>query len=121
MRLSLHQSNAMSGSPTSFFGCPAMPIALHIQAGEVLNNKEDVMKRSYLICALFLGVWAVRPGSSHGQTLSPVGSWQVTVLGSDRGIAVMTFSNDFTVSGYGITRKQFGLFTLTGNWAFNSK
>jgi hypothetical protein len=95
--------------------------ALHIDVGEILNNKEDVMKRSFLICALFLGAWAVRPGISHGQTLSPAGSWQVTILGSDKGTAVMTFSNNFTVSGYGITRKQFGLFTLTGNWAFNNK
>ena len=74
------------------------------------------MKRSFLICALFLGAWAVGPGLSHGQTLSPVGSWQVTILGFDKGTAVMTFSNDFTVSGYGITRKQFGFQVLTGNW-----
>jgi hypothetical protein len=34
---------------------------------------------------------------------------------------MMTFSNNFTVSGYGITRKQFGFITLVGNWSVNSK
>jgi hypothetical protein len=32
----------------------------------------------------------------------------------------MTFSNDLSVSGYGIVRKQFGLFTLTGHWGFDT-
>jgi hypothetical protein len=56
-----------------------------------------------------------------GGNISPVGTWQVSVLGSDRGIIMMTFSNNFTVSGYGITRKDFGLFTLAGTWGFNNK
>ena len=79
------------------------------------------MKRSFLICALFLGACVSQPVLSHGQTISPVGTWQVNVLGSEKGILMMTFSNNFTVTGYGITRKQFGFITLAGNWSFNSK
>jgi len=79
------------------------------------------MKRSFLICALFWGALVVQPAVSRGQTLSPVGSWQVSILGTDKGTSIMTFSNDFTVSGYGITRKQLGLFTIAGTWAFNKK
>lgn len=78
------------------------------------------MKRSFLIAALFLGGLVVHPAVVRGQTLSPVGTWEVILLGADKGTAMMTFSNDFTVSGYGIARKQFGLFTLTGTWAFSA-
>src|SRR6266446_4469162 len=90
LETALQPPDSMSGSRPSFFGCPVLRNALHIQVGEVLNNKEDVMKRSFLMCALFLGAWAGRPVISQGQTLSPVGSWQVTILGSDKGTAVMT-------------------------------
>lgn len=79
------------------------------------------MKRSCLIWALFLGFWVSQPALSRGQTISPVGTWQVTVLGAERGTLMMTFSNNFTVTGYGITRKQFGFITLAGNWSFDSK
>jgi hypothetical protein len=79
------------------------------------------MKRLFLVCALILGALVVQPAFVRGQALSPVGSWQVTVMGTDKGTAMMTFSNDLTVSGYGITRRQFGLFTLAGTWNFNKK
>jgi len=79
------------------------------------------MKRSFLVLALVGCVSVFKPAISHGQSLTPVGTWEVTVLGSDHGTAMMTFSNDFTLSGYGITQKQFGLFTLTGNWGFNGQ
>jgi hypothetical protein len=79
------------------------------------------MKRSFVICALFLGACVGQPAVSRGQTISPVGTWQVSTLGSEKGILMMTFSNNFTVTGYGITRKQFGFITLAGNWSVNSK
>ena len=78
------------------------------------------MKRSFLVWALFLGAWVVQPASSRGVALSPVGTWEVSILGSDRGTSIMTFSNDFTVTGGGITRDQFGFFTLAGNWSLDS-
>jgi hypothetical protein len=79
------------------------------------------MKRSFLVCALFLGAWIVQPALVRGETISPVGTWQVNALGSEKGIIMMTFSNNSTVSGYGITRKQFGFITLAGTWGYNNK
>lgn len=79
------------------------------------------MKRSFLILGLFWGVLVLQPAVSRGQTLTPIGTWEVTIQGTDRGTSMMTFSNDMTVTGYGITQKQFGLFSLTGNWGFNSQ
>ena len=79
------------------------------------------MKRSFLICALFLGACVSQPVLSRGQTLSPVGTWQVDILGSKKGTLMMTFSNNFTVTGYGITRRQFGFITLAGTWHFDDK
>ena len=79
------------------------------------------MKCSSLVCALFLGACAVHPAPVNGGNISPVGTWQVSVLGSEKGIIMMTFSNDSTVSGYGVGRKDFGLMTLAGTWGYNSK
>ena len=79
------------------------------------------MKRSFLVCALLLGACVVQPAPVRGQTISPVGTWQVSVLGSEKGIIMMTFSNNYTVSGYGITRRDFGLMTLAGMWGYDSK
>lgn len=79
------------------------------------------MNRWFLVGALSVGVWVGQPGVSRGQSVSPVGTWQVSILGSEKGIVMMTFSNDFSVSGYGIIRKQFGFMTLAGNWSINSK
>ncbi|HUJ71706.1 MAG TPA: hypothetical protein VLZ30_05645 [Verrucomicrobiae bacterium] len=78
------------------------------------------MKRSFWISALFLGTLVVPSVVSGGQPISPVGSWEVVISGAARGTSIMTFSNDTSVSGYGILRKQFGLFTLTGNWGFDT-
>ncbi len=78
------------------------------------------MKRSFLICALLLGACVSQPALARAAT-SPVGTWQLSIPGSQKGILMMTFSNDFTVSGYGITRKEFGFITLAGNWSFNNK
>jgi hypothetical protein len=78
------------------------------------------MKRSFVVWALFLGTWVVPSVVSGAPPLSPVGSWEVVISGVARGTSMMTFSNDFSVSGYGIQRKQFGLFTLVGNWGFDT-
>jgi hypothetical protein len=79
------------------------------------------MKRFFLIGTIFLGGFIGQPMLARGQTISPVGTWEVDVLGAEKGVLMMTFSNNFTVSGYGITQKQFGFITLAGNWSTNSK
>jgi hypothetical protein len=95
--------------------------AKNLLSGEVCNNKEDVMNRLLVMGALLLGACVSQPARARGQSISPVGTWQVSVLGSEKGTLMMTFSNNFTVTGYGITRKQFGFITLAGNWSFDSK
>ena len=42
--------------------------------------------------------------------------WQITIVGSDRGVVFLTFSNEFTSAGYGISLDAAGPFTLTGTW-----
>ena len=78
------------------------------------------MKRSFLVWALFLGAWVGQPAISRGAALSPVGTWEVSIVGSDRGTSIMTFSNDLTVTGCGITRDQFGFFALAGTWSLDA-
>lgn len=58
---------------------------------------------------------------SHAQGSSPEGTWQFTIEGSDRGVAYLTFSNDFSVTGYGITRDALGAFDVGGTWGLDEK
>jgi hypothetical protein len=52
---------------------------------------------------------------------SPVGTWEVTISGQNHGIAFMTFNDDFTLSGYGMSLESFGMFRLTGTWSLDAK
>ncbi|MBI3853265.1 MAG: hypothetical protein HY298_23695 [Verrucomicrobia bacterium] len=50
---------------------------------------------------------------------SPVGTWEMAIGGNAKGIGFLTFSPDSTLSGYAITANSFGLFTISGAWAFD--
>ena len=52
---------------------------------------------------------------------SPVGTWEVTIGGGNRGIAFLTFNDDFSISGYGMTRESWGPFTVQGNWTLDAR
>jgi PKD repeat protein len=52
---------------------------------------------------------------------SPLGDWEVTVSGKDKGLGFLTFSDDATASGYEIRLGTFGLDTLSGAWDFDAK
>jgi PKD repeat protein len=56
-----------------------------------------------------------------GAKNSPLGSWEVTVSGVDKGAQFLTFNDDFTASGFGIRLKKFGLDDVSGDWIFNPK
>jgi PKD repeat protein len=56
-----------------------------------------------------------------GARNSPVGNWEVTVSGADRGAQFLTFKDDFSASGFGIRLKQFGLENVSGHWGFTTK
>jgi hypothetical protein len=64
--------------------------------------------------AVTVVVWA--DGSN-----SPVGTWQTGILGTDRGVANLTFDDQAGVSGYGITRDSLAPFTIGGTWDFDDK
>jgi PKD repeat protein len=52
---------------------------------------------------------------------SPLGSWEFTISGADKGTQVLTFNDDFSANGFGIRLKNFGLGDVSGHWALSSK
>jgi hypothetical protein len=79
--------------------------------------------RTIVGASLFLGLVSLFPvGASAQVTNSPVATWAVTLAGRDRGLTYLTFSNDFTWGGYGISLKSFGPFTIDGStWSYNQQ
>jgi hypothetical protein len=56
-----------------------------------------------------------------GAKNSPLGDWEVTISGADKGAQFLTFEDDFSASGFGIRLKTFGLDDVSGHWGFNPK
>src|ERR1017187_5295117 len=56
-----------------------------------------------------------------GAKNSPIGNWEVTVGGADKGAQFVTFNDDFSANGFGIRLKTFGLDGVSGHWSFNAK
>ncbi len=56
-----------------------------------------------------------------GARNSPLGTWEVTISGADKGAQFVTFNDDFSASGFGIRLKTFGLDDVSGRWGFNRK
>lgn len=52
---------------------------------------------------------------------SPVGTWATEIVGHDHGICYLTYSNDFSVAGYGITLDALGPFTMDGAWSLDKR
>jgi hypothetical protein len=52
---------------------------------------------------------------------SPLGDWEVTIGGLDKGLGFLTFSDDATATGYGIRLGVFGLNDVSGQWGINAK
>jgi hypothetical protein len=59
--------------------------------------------------------------SSPADKASPVGAWEVTLGGSDKGVAFLTFSRNHTYDGYGMRRDACGLFTVSGDWDLDTQ
>jgi alpha-amylase len=58
---------------------------------------------------------------TNGVKNSPLGDWEITISGADKGAEFLTFEDDFSASGYGIRLKTFGLDDVSGHWGFNPK
>ena len=56
-----------------------------------------------------------------GAKNSPLGDWEVTISGADKGVGFVTFEDDFSASGYGIRLKTFGEDDVSGTWGFGAK
>ena len=56
-----------------------------------------------------------------GAKNSPLGNWEVTISGADKGAQFLNFQDDFTASAYGIRLKTFGRESISGTWSFNAK
>jgi hypothetical protein len=76
----------------------------------------------------FIGMCAglvllTQPSAPAANTNALIGVWetQVTGPGSDRTTCFLTFSNNFTWTGYGIALKSFGSVTFGGTWGVDSK
>jgi hypothetical protein len=56
-----------------------------------------------------------------GDLMSTVGTWECKLGGAAKGTAYVTFLDDLSVSGHGMTLGTFGLFTISGAWNYNAK
>jgi PKD repeat protein len=56
-----------------------------------------------------------------GAKNSPLGDWEVTIGGADKGVGFVTFEDDFSARGYGIRLKTFGEDDVSGTWGFGAK
>jgi PKD repeat protein len=56
-----------------------------------------------------------------GAKNSPLGDWEVTIGGADKGVEFVTFEDDFSASGFGIRLKQYGENDVSGTWGFDAK
>ena len=51
---------------------------------------------------------------------SPVGKWEITITGANKGAAFVIFDDDFTWNGVGLRGGAYGLCELTGTWSYAS-
>ena len=56
-----------------------------------------------------------------GQSESPEGTWATQIVGRDHGICYLTFSNDLTVVGYGISIDALGRLDVVGGWDYDAR
>ena len=52
---------------------------------------------------------------------SPVGTWEITLSGTEQGLAFATFEEDKDLTGYGLSDDAPGIFTLAGTWDIDEK
>jgi uncharacterized repeat protein (TIGR01451 family) len=56
-----------------------------------------------------------------GAKNSPLGDWEITITGGDKGAQFLTFEDDFTANGFGIRLKTPALEDVTGTWSFTNR
>lgn len=78
--------------------------------------------RTLVVGSLLLGlVFSCAGGASAQSSHSPTGTWLVAMSGADCGLARLTFSNNFTWTGYGLSLESFGPLAIAGTWTNDNK
>ena len=75
------------------------------------------MKLPLIASALLL----LAPATLSAAELSPVGTWEITLSGTENGLAFATFEEDEDLTGYGLSDDAPGIFTLAGTWDIDEK
>lgn len=75
------------------------------------------MKLPLIASALFL----LAPATLSAAEPSPVGTWEITLSGTEQGLAFATFEEDNDLTGYGLSDDAPGIFTLAGTWDIDEK
>src|SRR5206468_2125239 len=57
---------------------------------------------------------ATKPVKASAMTATLIGTWELKVRGADQGSAFVTFHDDHSLSGYGITRNSTGICNISG-------
>lgn len=77
------------------------------------------MRRNLLVIVTVIATALLPATATPTQEQSPVGTWPVTIQGTDRGVLYLTFADNLTLTGYGISRDAAGWFDLAGAWDFD--
>lgn len=75
------------------------------------------MKLPLIASALLL----LAPAALFAAEPTPVGTWEITLAGSENGLAFATFEDDHDLTGYGLSDDSPGIFTLAGTWDIDEK
>lgn len=75
------------------------------------------MKLPLIASALLL----LAPAALSAAERSPVGTWEITLSGTEQGLAFATFEEDKDLTGYGLSDDAPGIFTFAGTWDIDEK
>jgi T5SS/PEP-CTERM-associated repeat protein len=94
----------------------ANPGITNISVGSTFSNYTIMARVTDTLGVTNVAAATITVGAKN----SPLGDWEVTISGADKGAQFLTFEDDFTASGYGIRLKTFGLDDVTGHWGFKT-
>ena len=98
-----------SNPGTNFWGVPTVPMP----GSYVISARAiDSLSKTSISSGVIITV---------GAKNSPLGDWEVTIGGADKGVEFVTFEDDYSASGDDIRLKKFGLNDVSGTWGFDSK
>src|SRR5258706_4327791 len=86
------------------------------------SGQSGVTARGVFLTFALFGVFSLGLSVCSAQTpRSPVGIWELTISGRDKGTVWVEFYSDSTLVGYGMSLNTPGFFVVTGSWFQDSK